>query len=201
MQPHIITLLITAILMACIASTHSPQIQIRLSKTHITGSTLKLSHLSKRQLEEFLHTNDSLMGVSISRVSLVENSHNMIYYASDNPAIRNLISTVHPKQYAFTTKQSETDNSNTMLLGIINGDIACQVLPSGEICHVAIPIAVDRSGDFVGYITIFIKPNLSMMEKRRIIQMTKRLASDLYIRDVLHRSGDIPFPKKEISDE
>lgn len=203
MQPHIIVLLLTALLMVGFATIHSPQIQIRMSKTHFTGSTLKLSPMSKRQLDEFLHGTDGLMGVSISRVNLVFNTHSMIYYASDNPEIRNLLGKVHPKQYAFITEAIGTNtaiDSNTEMLEIINGDISCQAFPGGEICHIAIPIAIDRSGDFVGYITIFIKRNLSIVEKRKIIQHTKQLAGDIYTRDVLH-PYDVSVQPVEVRDE
>ena len=168
--------------------------------TGITGRVLEnLSDQSKKQLVDFLKAEPTIIGVSVVQASLVKNRRLTVFFKSDNPDFQAVwdeyLLNRAPSPPLFSPEEPAQNNR---VANLFNGNFLCarfedtismKFWPKGAeyapwTCTVPVPPGFDATGDFNGFINLYMTDEPSETEKRRLAKVAAEISQDIYRRDV-----------------
>jgi len=163
----------------------------------ISGKNLVLSSKSKAELIAFMKREENVVGISTVSISLFTNERRVTFLSSEIPAFSAAWNKYLATRTSIPSVFTQNYYQNTRITEIINGNFECRLTrvtvigtlyPADKyapwVCSIAVPPAFDDSGDFVGYIDIFLKGPISDSERARLAKEAIILSNSVYHRDI-----------------
>jgi hypothetical protein len=153
------------------------------------------SDASISELQDFTEAGGNIMGINVIRVDFRMNTRNTTFRHFKEPAV-----TAAWEKFLETQQVAplfgSNEQTNQRLINLINGQFLCvnttntvaaQLIPevashSQTTCMAPIPPGY---GDFVGFINVFLRKAPSVQEITELEESTRKLAIDIYERDVV----------------
>ena len=169
-------------------------------KPAITGRLIeRVSEASAAELIALIKKEEMLSGASVVRVDLVKNRRSTIYLKTDDQRLQDawdeyLQNRVAPPP-VFSAQEPVQNNQ---VANLFNGNFVCLKFedtvnytywPKGAefapwVCSSPIPPGFDGSGDFTGFINLFLKTEPTEIEKQRLAKAVAEISKNIYKRDV-----------------
>lgn len=174
-----------------------------MTRPAITGIPLKLSTTSQDELIEFGKSHpEVVVAVASVSVNLATNDRHTTFFYGVKPEMQTMWNMyVTHRAHQVSVYASEPDQ-NSRMTRIINGGLDCvpfnQTLnykyypEAGEwtkwLCSIAVPAGFDNSGDFVGFINIFMSRQPTDQEQKLFSKEATEISADIYKRDIVRKA-------------
>lgn len=162
---------------------------------------LAVSEENQLALEKFL-TEEAwfVYGIQVVRAYLPKNQRYTLFFKANNTELRDVfneyMTTRSPLPLPLFTDSAEY---NERIIQLFNGKFDCRnfagtlphtLFPAAEkitpfICTLPIPVTADNTGDFVGYLVLFMPNDPGPEERKRLEDKISVIARDIYNDDVL----------------
>lgn len=171
-----------------------------VANVSISGRTINaLSEESKRNLIMFMRSEENILAVQVAKADLVKNQRRSIFFLSDEVEIQSAwdayMENRPPPPPLFG--MHEDAKYNDRVANLFNGVAFDCRLYQNTLNFVAIPQVNDITpwicstpvppgydGDFVGFISFFMKKEPLGKERERLAERALELAADIYKRDL-----------------
>lgn len=166
-------------------------------KTAISGQMLTISIESEKEITKFLQSSGDIVAVSAVSASLSKNIRRTIFFKTENAELQQIWDSY------MTRRQSRVnvfaaEIRNDRIINVINGEFDCRpfsetigfkLYPSANkmvnsICSISIPAGFDKSGDFVGFVNIFLNKGMTIAERNKLAQRAIILSNNIYRREI-----------------
>ena len=148
-------------------------------------------------MERLLKSNDKIMAVSAVSASLKKNERKTILFKTQLPELQKAWDEYLGRRVPNVPVFS-MDRENDRVTNLINGAFDCRpfkqtvgysLYPEVDkyapwLCSTAIPSGIDRSGDFVGFLNIFLSTEPTDIERKQLAKDAIILSTLIYRREV-----------------
>ena len=167
-------------------------------KAGFSGRTLMVSEQSRGELVAFMQREPTIIAISAVSISLVANQRQVTFFESKNPEMKDSWEHYMATRETVPTVFTDDKKYNTRITSIINGNFECRATKdtvtaslfhaekyAPTLCSVSVPASFDSSGDFVGYINLYLsQPVVTDSEKSRLAKEVVFLSTTIYNRDL-----------------
>jgi hypothetical protein len=158
--------------------------------------TFTVGHESRRKIEQFVRTNNEVVGFSIFTADLRLNRRTSIYFFGFEDG-RETQSPTSNSPFNRLPLFSSSEENNRQIVKLINGEFHCSQYSTSllaitnpslnpnvkTVCRASLP---PYYGNFIGFVTVFIKIEPNPEEQVRLKSIIESLATEIYFRDVLN---------------
>jgi hypothetical protein len=166
----------------------------------ISGKQIVLSEATKRELQNIVNSEDIIVGTTVVTVDLIKNRRIPTYFYSRNADMQLIWNKFAAGGFGgITAFDVGSAKFNDRITNIMNGNFDCrlfkntiamQLYPEAEkygpwLCSMSIPASFDNSGDFVGFVALYLTHEPTDQEKKHLAKLSVDAATIIYHRDVL----------------
>lgn len=187
-----------ALATAIFAITTNVDIPLTRGVAAISGKELRLSPVSKRELQGIVNKEEMVVAISAVSVSLAKNTRVPTFFYSDVPEFARIYDNFITNQKEPIRTYSDDKRYNNRVTTILNGNFDCREFketlakkfyPEAEhiapwLCSMAVPPGFDPSGDFVGWLVFYLNQEPSTQDQKRLARIAVDASTAIYRRDM-----------------